>query len=413
MEKNFETKGILVLLIVGLLLRLIAIYLYSDEVLTNEWAVIIKNFKLTGTFGVNVVQDDLFAIPTLANEGDKVLPTIYMPPLYYYLIYVIDLLFDNFSYITNYIIILQTCLSLISIFLFYKIIRNLEKNTILIFIATSIFAFFPLNVYVSSQISSITLQIFLLLNFIFFLTEYLKKKTITNLIFFSFFSALLILTRAEFILFYFLTILFFFIYFKKNFKSLFFSILFTILIISPYIYRNYITFNEITITKSFGYNLLKGNNPNFKVEGSPEFIEENFPRNKLNIKTDKYYEIKLDNFYKSEALKIIKNDYLTYFKFYLKKVYSFIFFNKDSTYSDYFNFMHIIPKIIISILSFIAAILLIRKKSFYQYLSFYYFTNIFLFSVFFILPRYSLILLPIQLLLSIQLINILRGKFFN
>ena len=224
---------------------------------------------------------------------------------------------------------------------------------------------------------------------------------------------MLILTRAEFILFYFLTILFFFIYFKKNFKSLFFSILFTILIISPYIYRNYIIFNEITITKSFGYNLLKGNNPNFKVEGSPEFIEENFPRNKLNIKTDKYYEIKLDNFYKSEALKIIKNDSLTYFKFYLKKVYSFIFFNKDSTYSDYFNFMHIIPKIIISILSFIAAILLIRKKSFYQYLSFYYFTNILLFSIFFILPRYSLILLPIQILLSIQLINILRGKFFN
>ena len=64
----------MVLLIVGLLLRLIAIYLYSDEVLTNEWAVIIKNFKLTGTFGVNVVQDDLFAIPTLANEEIKFSP---------------------------------------------------------------------------------------------------------------------------------------------------------------------------------------------------------------------------------------------------------------------------------------------------------------------------------------------------
>ena len=75
--------------------------------------------------------------------------------------------------------------------------------------------------------------------------------------------------------------------------------------------------------------------------------------------------------------------------------------------------MHIIPKIIVSIFSFVGTILLIRKKGFSQYFSLYYLLNIFLFSIFFILPRYSLILLPLQLLLTIPLIKFLRGKFFN
>ena len=36
--------------------------------------------------------------------------------------------------------------------------------------------------------------------------------------------------------------------------------------VSPYLVRNYFQFNTLTITKSLGYNLLKGNNPDFKVE---------------------------------------------------------------------------------------------------------------------------------------------------
>ncbi len=413
MEKNLEIKGLLAILFIGFILRLFAIYFYSDEALTNEWAVILKNFKVTGTFGLNVVQSEFFAFPYVAQEGEEVLPTIFMPPLYYYFIYTVDIIFDNFSNIVNYIVILQTLFSLISIILFYKIIKNFEKDRLIIFLTTSIFAFFPLNAYACSQISSITIQVFLLLSFVLALIKYINSRKLLNLIFFSFFSSLLILIRAEFIFFYFFTIFFFFIYYQKNLKGLLLSITLTLLIISPYIYKNYKTFNEITITKSFGYNLLKGNNPDLRVEGSPEFVEKNYPRKEMGIKTDNYYEIKLDKFYKESALKIIKNDPIKYFKFYLKKVFSFFFFDTKSTYDGYYNIAHIIPKIIISIFSFVGTILLIRKKSFYQYFSLYYLLNVFLFSVFFILPRYSLILLPIQLLLTVPIIKFLRGKFFN
>ena len=191
------------------------------------------------------------------------------------------------------------------------------------------------------------------------------------------------------------------------------SIIITFIIISPYLQRNYSLFNTITLTKSFGYNLLKGNNPSLIVEGDAVYIENTFPRNNLNIKTNNQYEVNLDNFYKTKAIENIKEDPIKYFKFYFIKMISFLFLDINSSYSNYYNFFHIFPKIVLSMTSFIGALVLLRKKGFFQYLSVFYFSNILLFSIFFILPRYSLILLPIQLFLSIDVIKYLFRKLLN
>ena len=236
---------------------------------------------------------------------------------------------------------------------------------------------------------------------------------IKDLIFFSFFSSMLILIRGEFIFFYFFSLFYFFFFFKKNIKAIIISLIISLILITPYLYRNYKSFNTVTLTKSFGYNLLKGNNPEFKVEGNSSFIEEKFQRKDLKIKTNNKYEIELDNFYKNKAIDYIKSDPLKYVKFFFYKVISFLIFDINSSYPHYFNVFHIVPKIIIAISSLIGAFLSLRKKGFYQFLSIYYFLNIFLFSIFFILPRYSLILLPVQLLLSIESIKVLRRKLMN
>ena len=70
--------------------------------------------------------------------------------------------------------------------------------------------------------------------------------------------------------------------------------------ISPYLKRNFDNFGTIVITKSFGYNLLKGNNEEQKVEGSVDFIKKNFNQKDLNIKTDNNYEINWTIFIKSK-----------------------------------------------------------------------------------------------------------------
>ena len=137
-------------------------------------------------------------------------------------------------------------------------------------------------------------------------------------------------------------------------------------------------------------------------------------RSNLGIKTDKYFEINLDNFYKDEAIKYIKNDPFKFLINYPKKALTFLFLNLNSSYPGYYNLIHLVPKIIISIFSFIGLIFLIkRKRGFLQFLALYYISNILFFSIFFILPRYSLIILPIQILLSISCIKFFLRKIFK
>ena len=412
MSNFFKSFSIFHILLLGLFARILICYFYSDIALVNEWGKIIHNYETSGIFGFYVAIDEYVAQIKFAEVGDRVLPSVFMPPLYYYFIYIIKYLENDLVNTINLIIFIQIFISLISIIIFYKISEILLKKKYAI-ILTFIFTFFPLNVLSSTQISSITLQIFLILNFFFYLLKYQNEKKLIYLFLFSIFSGLLILIRGEFFLFYFFTIIYFFLYLEMNFKSLFVSIFITLLIVTPYLNRNYNIFETVTLTKSFGYNLLKGNNPGLKVEGDPVFIENQYPREKLKIKTNNNYEINLDNFYKDKAVKFILDNPMKYFNFYFIKVLSFVFFDISSTAPNYFNFFHILPKLVLSFTSLIGAVTLISKRGFFQYFSLFYIANILFFSIFFILPRYSLILLPIQLFLSIYAIRYLERKLFN
>ncbi len=412
MKKLKELQPLSLIIFFSLLIRLIAAIFFADGELKSEWAILLNNYNVSGIYGYNVVVNEYFALPKLAEAGETVLPSVFMPPLYFFLIYSIDIISTNSLVTVKLLIFLQILLNLISIIIIYKITRKFENKSISTLVCF-LFAFFPLNVYASLQVSSITLQIFLILIFLFFLTELINQVNIKNIFFFSFFSALLILIRGEFFLFYFFTLFYFFIFFKKKIKVIFLSLIITSLIISPYIIRNYINFDTMVLTKSFGYNLLKGNNPNFKVEGDPVFVENTFNQENIKIKSDNRYEINLDDFYKKKAIDYIINDPIKFIKFYFLKNFSFIFIDVDSSYPNYYNLLHVLPKLILSLTSLIGAVMVCRKRGFLQFLSIFYLFNILLFSLFFILPRYSLILLPIKLLLSIVVLKKLSRKYFN
>ena len=412
MIKFLNNFSVIHLIFLALIIRILAYIFFSDTELVHEWARIIHNFEVTGVFGIYVVENDFLANPKSAETGEKVLPSVFMPPLYYYFIFLIKYFANGLINFIDLIIIIQILISLVSIYIFYRILKLFAEKELTICI-TLIFALFPINVLSATQISSITLQIFLILCFFFCLIRFQTEKKLVFLILFSFFSGLLMYIRGEFFLFYFLTLIYFSIYLKKDFKNIIVSLIITLLTISPYLKRNFNLFETITLTKSSGYNLLKGNNPQFKIEGNAAFIETEFPREKLNFKADNKYEIKLDNFYKQKAFEYIKSDPLKYLYFYFLKIMSFIFLDFTSTAVNYFNIFHLFPKIVVSILSLFGAIISLKKKGFFQFLALYYFANILLFSAFFILPRYSLILLPIQLLLSIKLIKFLQRKLRN
>ena len=410
MKNLSKIHSIYFIIILGFVSRVIAAIYFGDTKLENEWAILFHNFKISGTYGFNVALADFYAAPKFAESNETIIPSAFMPPLYFFFIFLVDKLSFDFCSTVQLLIFVQIVLNLISITILYKIlikfVNKFSSNLICL-----VFAFFPINIYGSVQVSSITLQIFLILGFLFYLLELLQKKNFKNIIIFSFFSGLLILIRGEFFIFYLFSLIYFFIFYKKKIKILFISIILTSIVISPYVVRNFINFDTIVLTKSFGYNLLKGNNPSIKVEGDPEFIETNFNRKDLKIKTNNKYEINLDNFYKTAAIEYLKEEPTKYIRHYFLKVFSFISIDLNSSYPNYYHPMHIIPKLLVSFFSILGILTLIKKKGFFQFLSIFYLLNIFLFSIFFILPRYSLILLPVKLLLSSFIIEKLGRKY--
>ena len=407
MKKNL-LLNIYFVLILSLASRIIASLYLSDTRIDMEWGKLIYNLSTQGILGINVY-DGISVKHAYAQLNDQVLPSVFMPPLYAYFIYVIKIISQNFLELVKAVIAIQIIVSLLSTYIFFKISTMFVEKKYSI-IVTMIFCLFPANILSSVQISSTTLQIFLLLTYFYFFIEFSKKKSYLNLIFFSITSSFLILIRGEFFIFYILTLAYFLYPLNMKINKILISIFLTIILISPYLIRNYNNFNTIVLTKSFGYNLLKGNNPGAPVEGNAYFIETTFEKSKIPIKIDNRYEINLDNFYKIKAIEFITNEPMRYLKLYFVKVISFTFLDFNSQYPNYYNLAHIAPKVILSFFTLLGAIVSLKQKGFFQYLSLFYFGHIFFFSLFFILPRYSVMLLPVHLILVLSLINFLYKK---
>ena len=85
MKNLIKKYPIFSILITGLFLRILAAIYFGDTELQNEWAVLFHNYKISGTYGFNVVLGDFFAMPKFANSNEAVLPSAFMPPLYFFL----------------------------------------------------------------------------------------------------------------------------------------------------------------------------------------------------------------------------------------------------------------------------------------------------------------------------------------
>ena len=396
--KNKKIFILSFLILSSALIRIPIIIFYGDASLENEWKILVSNL---------ILYNEL----SFRNLDGFLLPNLYMPPLYAYYLYFFSVFnLDEQSYI-QLILYSQILLASISIPIFYKI------NTIFFSIKTSfysslLFSFFPLHVYACSQISSISLQVFLGILFFYFFFQIVDKKNILSIFIFSIISGLLILLRGEFILIFILSLAYFFFILKISIKKIILIFLVMLISISPYLIRNITIFNTVTITKTFGYNLWKGNNPNSKVEGS-EIIEKNL-KDKINsLNKNKYYQINLDKIFLDEAIHNIFQDPRRYATLYVKKILSFLFIDTNSSQSNYYNPIHYLPVLLIGFTSIIG-ILLTNKKSYkLNYLILIFFVYVFLFSCFFILPRYKLTILPLQLIFTNVLIEYINNKFFR
>ena len=393
--------NIFIVISISIILRLLLLNTYGDSTLENEWGVIFNNLKNFGVLAYRSFEDYL-------------VPSVYMPPLYVYFIFLIDVFSPEILNLVQSILITQILLSAITTYFFYKINFFLFNKKLSI-ISSYIFSLFPLNIYSSLQISSISLQIFLSVIFLYLILKILSgNDKIKICLFLSFISGLTVLLRGEFIIIYFFTVVYLIYYKKLNFYKVAVIILVTILTTSPYLVRNYMVFEKITVTKSFGYNLWKGNNIDATVEGSETNLA--FKTDKIKEKIDvieknNLYEFNYDKIFLESSLKFIDENKLLFLKRYIKKVLTFSFFNLNSNYPGYYHPLNILSLTILSIIFMMGIISIISKKKsiFLNYFLLNLIVTIGIFAIFFILPRYKLIILPVQLIL----INFWLSKYFK
>ena len=396
--KNQETYLLIFLFLFSFFIRVSSIFIFGDTSLENEWEIMVNNL-------VNYGKLSLF------NFGDFFVPNVFMPPLYAFYLYFFKVFnFSNEIYILV-VLFSQCILSSFSVVIFYIINKLFFSKKINIF-GTLIFSLFPLHIYACSQISSAILQSFLMVMFFYFFFKMVKKNNLFNICFLSLTSGLLMLLRGEFIALFLLSILYMALFLKINLKSVIMIILLTGVVISPYLIRNIVLLDTITITKSIGYNLWKGNNSNSTVEGNTT-LDLNLSKKINRVPKDKYYDINADKVFLNEGLQNIKNNPTRYFNLYLKKIFSFIFIDINSTYPNYYHPLHYLPVLLIGITSIIGIIL--SNKNSYQinFLILFFIANITIVSIFFILPRYSLPIISLQIIFSNIFFEYIKNNFFK
>ena len=411
MKKKFKFSILFFLILASFFTRLIAISMFGDTSIDNEWRTLLNN----------LYEHKTYALYTFEN---KLIPSSYMPPMYPFILLFLKIISFNKINILSMIFSFQILLSLISIYIFFKINEQFFSSNISI-INSFIFSFFPLNIYAVTQTSSIILQIFLSLLFLRYFFILSNNSSNKNIIIFSLVCGLSLLTRGEFILILIATLIYKFILKKISIHNIIKIFIISFIIASPYLIRNYINFNKIHIVNVKGFALWKGNNASLKVDGYgqtqpihmvPQTFKNyhEFENAKLeleNIPYDNLYETKRDNIFFKIALKNILEDPRIYFVFYMKKLFSIYFFDTNSSYSNYYNFFHIFPVILISILSVPGFFIFLKSKNYHKtYLLIYLMSYILILSLFFILPRYKLSIIPIQIILSSFSINYLFNK---
>ena len=396
--KNKETYLLIFLFLFSFLVRIPAIVIFGDTSLEHEWKIIVNNLTDYGKL-------------SLFSFDNFLIPNVFMPPLYAFYLYFFK--FFNFSNDIYILVVLfsQNILSSFSVVIFYIINKLFFSNKISL-LGTLIFLLFPLHVYACGQISSGILQSFLTIAFFYFFFKTVEKDSFFNICFLSFVSGLLILLRGEFIALLLLGFLYMVLFLKINLKKIVMIILLTVVVISPYLIRNIIVLDAITITKSFGYNLWKGNNPKATVEGNYR-PDTNLQEQIDKVPVNNYYDINTDKVYLNEGLRNIKNNPTRYIGLYLKKVLSFIFIDINSSYSNYYHPMHYLPVLFIGITSILGIVLSKKNSHLMNFLILYFVANITIVSVFFILPRYTLAILPLQIIFSNIFFQYIKNNFFK
>lgn len=405
--KNFS-----VIFCIAFSLRIFAAIFFGDKILDHEFDVLARNFVNGFGYSYWSLLENGELTNKYAPEALLHLPSAYMPILYPLLVTLFVYVFGYNSASVFLLLAFQSFLGAINCLMIGKIFEEKfnKKSFSLIYLT----AFFPLHIFMSTQISASTVYVFLISCVLLFYHRLLKFRDIKHSIFLGISLGLLTLSRADAILIIpAIIILLTFIHRNISSKYTLVFALSSLLIIAPLSVRNYNTFGFFyPLTISGGLNLWLGNNDdatgsrmNYVVPYKP--IPKTIQDQIQSLKVDKNYEVALDNIYKEEAKQFIINNPLKSVKLSIKKIIFFWvhIYDERVKYPLMNNILYWGPWIILLPFFMFGFRDIIKdfKSHDLEIFLILYFT--FIYSVFFVLPRYRLIVLPIYLILSMKFFN--------
>ena len=161
--KSKEIYVLTFLILFSAFIRIPVILIYGDSNLEHEWELLVNNLIEHGQLVYEIF------------DNGMLLPNLWMPPLYAYYLYCFSFFgLEDQNYI-RLILLSQVLLASISVAVFYKI-NKLFFSKKISFYSSVLFSVFPIHIYASSQISSISLQVFLMILFFYFFFEIIDKK---------------------------------------------------------------------------------------------------------------------------------------------------------------------------------------------------------------------------------------------
>ena len=139
-------KKINKIIILSFLIKSLFVIFYHEKTLSDEWAILFQNFQNFKSYSFYIF------------DGQDI-PSSYMPPLYFFFIYLNKILsFEKINFL--YLIYLnQILISSLTVYLFYSLCKNFLNERFSLFGAL-IFSVFPLIIYSNGLISSACLQLF-------------------------------------------------------------------------------------------------------------------------------------------------------------------------------------------------------------------------------------------------------------
>jgi len=408
MQKEFNYKFIFwVLLIAAAAIRLFAVAYYAD---TNPATANLWEF---GEQARNYIEHGNISF---TYENVRV-PSANTPPGIVVALIVLFKLFGISSLALKSMLAINFLFSLLIVYFTYRLALLLTKNLNVSLLSLFLVSFYPSFVYVGATYHSFNVAVGLFLLAIYLALSFFENNKTVYLILLGLTCGLMILFRGNFIVYALLLSAFLFFY-SKPIKKIVIVLLIAMAVISPWVIRNYLTFDQVIIgANTLGFNLWRGHND--QCSGSGETDKLRKPDLSLNQKMaalpkDSLYESRRDKVMLNHALQYIKDNPVKELNMIGKKLMLFWvweFYDTEFTHSLIYLVPHFLT-LTLFVFGFILAYFSMNRV-YWQLLAWIFVLQSIEIVIFFVLIRYRMTIEPLIFIFSAIAFESLWRKLFK